>query len=230
MVRRLPLTLRVLGSYAACLLLLTACGGGGGGGTTSTGDDDPVDVPPTPTNVSFLQAEEAGFRRNISIAGAVTDDGFAIVGDDAADVGVRAVMRFAPSATALPDGVTIVKVELRLPQTAVVGMPYTGIGPIEAALIDLGAAVNFPDDYDSAFIDGLGTLSTDATLEMKVLDVTSVIKTRYDAGTRVFDVRLQRPGVSNNDQLVDSSNLNDPANLPAGVSLGGLFIEYTPAP
>ena len=229
MLRRLPTTLRALGSYAACLLLLAACGGGGGGGTTPMDDnnDDPMDMPPT--NVTFLQADESGFRRNITLSGSVTDDGFARVGDDAADDTVRAVMRFAPSTTVLPAGVTIVKAELRLPQTTVTGNAYAELGPVQAVLVDLETSVD-DRDYDSPSIDVLGELSTDATLEMKVIDVTSVIKARFDGGSRVFDVRLLRAGDTNADQMVDASEFNDPANLPTGVALGGLFIEYTPLP
>jgi hypothetical protein len=226
MARRLSLPLHILASLGTCLLLLAACGGGGGGGTPPM-DDEPMDMTPAPTNISFLQADEADFRRNVDIAGMVTDDGFARVGDDDLDVGVRAVMRFAPNTTALPAGVTIVKAELRLPQTAVTGTPYLALGPVEALLIDLETDVD-PSDFDSPFIEILGTLSIDATLEMKVVDITSDIKAQFEAGRRIFDVRLQRPGDSNGDQLVDSSNFNDPANLPAGTSLGGLFIEYTP--
>ena len=228
MLRRLPFALRTLGSYAACLLLLAACGGGGGTPPMDdTGDD--MDMTPTPTNVTFLQADEAGFRRNITVGGVVSDDGFFRVGDDDMDEGFRSVMRFAPSTTALPDGATIVKAELRLPQTLVDGSPNTDLGPIESVLVDLGVDVD-PTDFDAPFIDVLGIFAPDDTLEMKVLDVTSLIKARFEGGSRVFDVRLQRPAVTDGDQVADISNFNDPANLPAGVSLGGLFIEYTPAP
>jgi hypothetical protein len=196
--------------------VFVSCGGGGGETTTE---------PVLPT--TFVQGWNPLFFRSISNTGVIANPGFLQVGDDEMDADLRGLLRFQVGAGALPDGSTIIKAELFVSQTRVIGTPYADLGNLFVEQVALGSTVG-PEDYASVALGAARTFSTDVNLEQKVVDVTSVVTSGLAVGTRTFDFRFLFPAQTDNDQLIDCVELENAQSLPAGVGSGGLRIEFSP--
>jgi hypothetical protein len=159
-------------------LLLPACGGAGGG-------DAPADAALPKERTTALQsvADLDGAIFGSLVSGARPDlvpqvgihhsaFWYGYVGFDLAGI---------------PAG-QIVSATLEVGQTAVVGDPYGKWGPIEVHTVDGGAALDLADAYVA---NPRGTLSTDATLGVKRLDLTEIVTRARAEGWTSFLCRLR---------------------------------------
>lgn len=176
---------------AVAALTLCACGGGGGGGgggdgSGGTGGDNPPGG--TPGLVSLdLQADlvNTGFATS---GGQFQGAGTLQVGDDPGNASFRGLVRFPLGA--IPAGATVTLASLRCSQTGVTQAPYATLGVILVDRVDLGAALDGADHGSVALTPNLGQLSGDATLAVKVLDVTGAVVADLAAARPTSDFRL----------------------------------------
>ena len=158
----------------ALSLALSACGGGGGG------EEAPPGGNPPPVENGFVTLDALAIP---VLSGLVRDEQEPIpavgmaVGDVELD-GVRGIVSF--NITEIPQGATLVRAVLRVPQVAVNGSPYTGLGRM---VVDHINTNGFFDNLNNQLYEGLvltgpiggnppAFLSEDATLEVKSLPVT----------------------------------------------------------
>lgn len=174
---------------ALAALALCACGGGGGGsgdGSGGTGGDNPPGG--TPGLVSLdLQADlvNTGFATS---AAQFQGGGTLQVGDDPTNASFRGLVRFPIGQ--IPAGATVTVASLRCSQTGVTQAPYAALGVIVVDRVDLGPALDGADHGSVALTPNVGQLSGDATLAVKVVDVTAAVVADLAAARATSDFRL----------------------------------------
>jgi hypothetical protein len=163
----------------------------------------------------------------VTSAGAVltnsTANGIA-VGDNDADQGRRGFVRF--NIAGLPLGAEIESAELRLAQAAVTGLPYVTLGTLRVDHVDIGAALDAVDYAAVALLANVGTLSTDATLTVKFLDVKAEILADIAAARTTSDFRLRFTTQDDGDGLFDTAHFEDMENNLATGAYPELVIVY----
>lgn len=176
------------------LALLSACGGG--------------------SRPSHVQVEQA-IASEVTVDGYVTDTGFVVqaqrplTGDDEVNQVARAFFRFPHPA--LPAGSEIVRATFVVGQEGGAGTPYTNLGSVVVDHVDLGAILDASDFDATALTTSHGTLSTDATLEAKSLDITALVQADRLAGRTQTDLRLRFEISGDSDATADFAIWNDAA-------------------
>lgn len=172
--------------------LLAACGGGGGGGGG---------------HETLRLTALSGFDGHVKLTGEVSSGlNHLAVGDDLADVPVRAFMAF--DLAGVPPGVQVLGATLEIRQINVIGIPYTALGRIELTGIDLGAALD-AGDYSSGPIVALTTpaiLSETSALEVKSADVKTQVSDALSQGRPRVDFRAAFGVSTNLDTSVDAAH------------------------
>lgn len=182
-------SLRVLGVEiltALLVVLLTACGGDG-------------DSYPTGVTLNSTQGVD-GF---ITSSGSVLTWTQAMVGDTFVDTGVRGFLSFDISS--IPPGSNIISATLRNYQEAVLGTPYTDLGNIIVDHLDYGANLDAADYNLAALQDNIGTLSNNASIEFKTLDVTARLQDDINNGRARSQYRMLFPTPTDNDSIEDAA-------------------------
>jgi hypothetical protein len=167
--------------------------------------------------------------------GFVTDDGFVdtatssavAVGDTDGtfDNYARGFVRFDRSS--LPPGATVVSATLRLHQSAVTGAPYATHGDVLVDHVDIGTSLDAGDFGALPLIPALGTLSDDAGIESKDVDVTAAVLADVLAGRTTSDFRLYFPLPTDGDGAEDYVQFDDvEGHFGDGVPV--LEVEYLP--
>ena len=110
-------------------------------------------------------------------------------GDDANNVPYRAVVGFALSA--LPAGAQVTSAILNVEQCAVFGTPYVTLGSLIADHIDLTGGLAGEDYSGHTLTADVGTVSPNATLGTKSLDVTPQVAADVSASRAVSGFRLR---------------------------------------
>jgi len=127
----------------------------------------------------------------------------AMAGDTVVDTGVRGFVSF--DIGTLPSGSNIISATLRIYQEAVNGAPYTDLGNLLVDHLDYGGTL-VGADYNSAPIQAnIGTLSTDAVIEFKTLDVTLRLQDDIDNTRTRSQYRLLFPIETDNDSVEDAA-------------------------
>ena len=123
---------------------------------------------------------------------AVASQGGPLVGDFedvSPNIGYRQFYSFDIST--IPAGAQIVSATLRLYQAQSVGSPFTKLGNVVVDRIDIGPALDAADYASLALTSNIGTLSTNSTIEYKVLDVTNAVKSDRSAARNKSEFRLR---------------------------------------
>ena len=158
------------------LVPLAACGGAGGAGGGADGPKERTTALPSLADLdgSIFGSLVSGARADLVPQVGVHHSAFwyGYVGFDLAAISAG----------------EIVSATLEVGQTAVVGDPYGKWGPIEVHTVDGGAALDLGDAYVA---NPRGTLSTDATLEVKRLDLTEIVTRARAEGWTSFLCRLR---------------------------------------
>jgi hypothetical protein len=162
---------------------LAACGGGGGGTAGSPGGGGPsfqtVDITADALNSGFTSG-----------AGALTVTNVLNVGDDVANVDLRAHLSFVLSGV-IPANATIQLAALRCTQLGVGGNPYGELGTLDVDHVDQGPGLDPGDHLVAPLTANVGALSANATAETKVLVVTNQVIADLAALRPNSDFRLQ---------------------------------------
>lgn len=145
------------------------------------------------------------------------------VGDNGAE-GRRGFVRF--SLAGIPAGAEIVSAVLHLAQADVTGAPYASLGTMRVDHMDLGVGLDGGDYLAAAFVSDIGTLSTNAVLDVKSLDVTSRVAADLLAGRTTSDYRLRFPIQNDGDVAVDSAHMEDMENNKGSGQAPLLTITY----
>ena len=116
----------------------------------------------------------------------------------------------------LPASATVLSISLRLAQNGVSGTPYSD-GSVLADHMDLGTELD-ADDFDASALSALGTLSTDADLEYKALDVTAAVLADVTASRAFSDFRVVLSNANEESVRFDG---------PAGANPPQLLVAYT---
>jgi hypothetical protein len=152
-------------------LALAGCGGGGG-------DSGPTTIALSPSSAGTLH--DNGLP-----------NGFAgIRVGQSANESLRGGLRF-PLFPFVDSGDTILSATLRVKQTGTVGSPYTVHGALVVDHVDFGASMNSDDHDPTVLASNIGTLSSDATLGFKELDVTAEVAAAVAASDFTVDFLLR---------------------------------------
>lgn len=192
----------------ACGLVvsLASCGGGSSGGG----------------EVTVVLKPLTGLAGAVDSVGTVDTASAVVVGDDLADHGWRIVQAF--SLAAIPEGAEILSAVYQNEQLEVVGAPYDTLGIVQMTSTDIGASLGGEDYAPLIFSLIYGTLSGDASLGVKTLDVTDGMRGQIDAGlTDRFDIRLSFTTEEDSDGSFDQAVLYGPAR--AG-DVPGIVVRY----
>ena len=99
----------------------------------------------------------------------------------------------------IPPTAKVVSATLRLFQANVVGQPYTDLGNVIADHVNYGPSLDGGDYNGGTITSNIGTLSTNATIEYKTLDVTSRVQSDVATGQVRTQYRLRFTTDFNND-------------------------------
>jgi hypothetical protein len=169
------------------------CGGDGAGTTTATF---------TPSTDATIQSDAT-----IVLAGPLANT----VGDTAGNLGQRVAVRFG-IAPFLPAGAVVTSATLQLRQAAVAGAPFAPLGAVVVDRVDFGLGVD-GNDFNPPGATAIGTLSPDATLGVKSLDVTAAVQADVAAGDLTSDFLIRFAiAFTDNDGVVDSVSFEDAEN------------------
>lgn len=147
----------------AALACLAACGGGSSGGplTIDMGRfEDQTLFSDGSTNATFLGLNAGETSANIGIRAGVSFD---ILGFSTAFL------------LGVPANATITKATLRLTQVAVIGTPFATLGEVVVDHVDFGLELDAGDYQPSIRAASIGTLTSDADITVRELDVTSYV-------------------------------------------------------
>lgn len=184
MMIRLP---RVRGPLLAVgFLLLTGCGSS-----------------PTPSTITI--SSEASLNGSVTSTGRVEVGMGPYVGDtDRTKINGEGWRQFYSfSLSTVPAGARMTSATLRLYQAFVKGQPYTALGNVIVDHVNLGSTL-VASAYDGGTLaSNIGTLSTNATLEYKTLDVLSSVQDDLTANRGRSQYRLRFSLRDSNADLVD---------------------------
>ena len=110
-------------------------------------------------------------------------------GDDANNIPYRAVVGFSLAGVAA--GAHVTRATLSVEQCAVFGAPYTSLGSLIADHVDLTAGLAGDDYAGHTLTSNIGTVSPNATLGTKSLDVTTQVAADVAASRAVSGFRLR---------------------------------------
>jgi hypothetical protein len=110
-------------------------------------------------------------------------------------------------------------------QAAVTGLPYA-LGNVLVDHVDIGAALDATDYAAVALLANVGTLSTDAVLTVKFLDVKAEVLADIAAARTTSDFRLRFPATTDGDGLIDSVHFEDMENNIGTGAYPELVIVY----
>ena len=123
--------------------------------------------------------------------------------------------------SSIPGSVTIESAVLRLYQAGAGAATYASLGNVIVDRVDLGAALDAADFSGGTLTPAIGTLSTNATIEYKTLDVTTAVLADRNAGRARSDFRLRfgiadgnNNGANNNVQFTDAEDSCCGVNRP----------------
>jgi hypothetical protein len=196
----------ILAPVLALLLLVptAGCGGGGSSETTLTF------VPTTDlTLFSDGSAQAAGGLR---------------VGDTAANLSVRSAVRFGIFLF-IPSGAVITSAKLRFQQAGVQGNPY-GLGTVVVDRADFGGALDAGDFNPVILAPNVGTLSTNATLEGKEVDVTAAVIADVAAADFTSDFLLRFTSALSANATADLAAFEDSENSMLTGGVVTLVVTY----
>jgi len=182
----------------ALIVLLALAQGGCGGG----GDDGP--------EVLTFFSEPALDGMVFSSGLVFTDGGSPGTGDaDAAGNGIAA-RQFFSFLLDIPDGATIAAAELRIGQVNVIGTPYATHGVVLLEPLDYGTSLDSTDFGIFVAPELTGQMSTNATVQTKTRNVTTLLIRAINAGAQRFQVRLRFDDLdSDADGVSDAARFND---------------------
>lgn len=187
------------------------------------------DNPVTPSTTVTLNSTASldGWVQSDGVANA--NAGGPLVGDFeqfSPGVGYRQFYSFDIST--IPAGAHIVSATLRLYQAVVVGSPYVNLGNLIVDRVDIGAALDGVDFNAAPLTANLGTLSTNATIEYKTLDVSTAVQADLGASRSKSQFRIRFSLRDfNNDGLRDLVQLTEAEDSCCHVSKPPeLVIEY----
>jgi hypothetical protein len=126
-----------------------------------------------------------------------------MVGDTSVNTGCRGFVSF--DIGSIPPGATIISATLRMYQEAVNGRPYADLGNIMVDHIDYGSTLDGADYSLLALKEAIGTISNNAALEFKILDVTESLQDDMDHGRTRSQYRLLFPTQTDNDSVEDAA-------------------------
>lgn len=202
-------TLRFL--RAACPSLLLGalvfgpgCGGGGGTGTSTLTFQ-------TTTAVSIQSSGVLEGTAGLKVGQFVT-------------IGLATGLRFGLFPFLDHDD-TIVSARLRLRQVAVSGTPYPDFGSVVVDRVDFGAALGAGDQAPPVLASAIGTLSSDATLGVKEVDVTAQVAAAVALDAFTIDFRLRFGGLLLR-PTVDIASFEDAAGGLGTADVPQLIVEY----
>src|SRR5262249_7099359 len=134
----------------------SACGGGGGGG-------------------SGVGTITFGPSTDLTLVSDGSDGGTGLsVGDTVSNLGLRVGLRFGLFPF-LPANATILSAKLHLRQRNVAGAPYAAFTNVLVDRVDFGLSLTAADFAPVVLTPNVGTISSDATLGVKELDVTAAV-------------------------------------------------------
>lgn len=174
-------------------LVATGCGGGAaadrgaGSGTPVT----PLPVPVFPVLLTATLPSEASRDGWVDLHGVWSADGANSGGLGDSTFGFSARRQFFSfDFGSLPADATILSAVLRLYQEEVAGSPYSTLGAVIADHLDYGDLDGF--DYDlPALLENVGTLSSDAAIGWRTLDLSSAVRADLSSGRPRTQVRLR---------------------------------------
>ena len=185
-------------------LVIVACGGGSGDGDA---DDDPGAVPPPapPAPVTLV----SDWRMDCSFAvqpRIASYSGLIRVGDDQLRSQLVGYLMFPLAA--LPAEPTIVSATLTVYQEGTSWAPYTDLGPVLVDQVDVGTGVEHGVVDYPVVHSGFGVLSTEASVGIKSLDVTPLLREAVTAGRSRLDLRLRIESPTDDDSFPDQARFN----------------------
>ncbi|MGH7701129.1 MAG: hypothetical protein ACREMJ_11510 [Gemmatimonadales bacterium] len=194
----------------------------GGGGNGGGGPELTVTLPSDSLLDGWIR-DEGNFQRTGSQV---------IVGD----VVVGGVSRghrgfYSFDISVIPSGSTVTSATLRLYQFNFAGSPYAELGNVVVDHLDYGATIGGLEDYSAtAFVSGMGPLSTNTTVEYKTLGVTARVQADVAAGRTRSQYRLRFSNADfSNDGSADFVQFSDAEFFTADVPQ--LVVKYRePAP
>lgn len=126
----------------------------------------------------------------------------AMVGDNSANIAVRGFLSFDISS--IPPSANIISATLRAYQEGVNGTPYADLGNVIVDHLDYGTTLD-GTDYDLAALQSnVGSLSNNAAIEYKTLDVTARVKADINDGRARSQYRLLLPTPTDSDNFEDA--------------------------
>ena len=146
------------------------------------------------------------------------------VGDTSTNNSKRGFLRFLLSS--IPPGAIIDSATLSVHQSVVNGVPYSALGAVTVDHMDIGSVLDGGDFVGSVLFFNFGTLSTDATLGYKSLDVTSRVAADMAASKPDSDYRLHTAGTTNSDSIEDSSHWDDAEDSFGSGNVPHLTVTY----
>ena len=191
---------------------------------------------PDVLNLSLFAAEfgrtnsriTATFNSTSGLDGYVTSTGSAVtwsqavVGDNSVNIAVRGFLSFDISG--IPLSANIISATLRAYQEGVNGTPYADLGDVIVDHLNYGSILD-GSDYDLAALQSnVGSLSNNAAIEYKTLDVTARVEADINAGRARSQYRLLLPTSTDSDNSEDSAFFTT-ANCCSG-NLPELVITY----
>lgn len=182
--------LRLSPALAACLVAAVLQGGCG---SSPSEPSAPITLtlPSEPTLDGFVMNDGE----------AVAHAGGPAVGDiDFIQLGRAGRQFFSFEITNIPAGAELVSASLQLYQAGVSGDPFASLGSVVVDRIDLGASLDAGDYARPALQAQIGTVSADAALGYKTLDVTAAVEAERASGRPRFQIRLR---FSNRDSDLD---------------------------
>lgn len=204
---------RSSGSFVLVLVcaipLLSGCGGGGADSVTFTVAST-ASVDGFVTNTAFVDT-------GTPVSVGDTDGSFGNV--------ARGFVQFDRSG--IPVGATILSAVLRMHQSAVFGAPYASLGNVVVDHVVIGLSLDAADFGASALQADVGGLSSNATLGLRSLDVTTQVLADIAAARSTSDFRLRFPLASDADALDDYAQFNDGDDSFGNGILPLLVVRYT---
>lgn len=163
---------------AAAALPLGACGGGGGSDT------------PRQATLLGIPSMDGLLRNGVAVPTLALSIGNFLNSTPPAEASeMRSMSTF--DLTPLPAGAHVVSAVVTLTQFSVPGTAYVGRAPAILDHVNIGASLS-GDDFDGGTLaSNIGTLSADATLGPKSLDVTAQVAADVAAGRTRSSFRLR---------------------------------------